>query len=96
MGLPVIVTNIRGSREVVVEGVNGLIVPVHDANALYMAMLRLYDDPNLRKKLATGARKRAEEAFDERRVVRIILDIYDKLLQQAGRRPPQSTESKFT
>ena len=39
MGLPSIVTDINGSREIIVQGENGVIVPPKDADALYKAML---------------------------------------------------------
>lgn len=80
MGLPAIVTDIRGCREAVIDGENGLLVPVRNSAALCQAMCRLHDDAELRKKLSRGARDRAENAFDERRVIRIVLETYDTFL----------------
>jgi glycosyltransferase involved in cell wall biosynthesis len=79
MGLPVVTTNIRGCREAVIDGVNGLLVPVREVDPLVAAITRLHDDPSLRHTLAAGARKRAEECFDERRVVRQIMAVYQRL-----------------
>ena len=89
MGLPAIVTDIRGNREAVVEGVNGLIVPVRDADALAAGMIRLFEDGALREAVSAGSRHRAEEAFDERRVFRTVLDVYERELTRVGRSAPQ-------
>ena len=88
MGVPAIVTDVRGSREAVVEGVNGLLVPVRDAASLASAMKRLHDDADLRERLAAQARERAEELFDERRVCSTVLACYEKLLRRIGLRQP--------
>jgi glycosyltransferase involved in cell wall biosynthesis len=80
MSLPAIVTDIRGCREAVQEGVNGLQVPVRNADALCDAMRTLHDDAELRAQLAEGARTRAQEEFDERRVKGIVLETYAELL----------------
>jgi len=81
MSLPAVVTDIRGCREAVVDGENGLIVPVRDPDALAAALIRLFQDTSLRKRLAEGARRRAVNVFDERRVFEIILDAYERLLR---------------
>jgi glycosyltransferase involved in cell wall biosynthesis len=85
MGLPVIVTNIRGCREAVIDGVNGILVPVRQVEPLVDALTRLYEDTDLRQRLAAGAIQRAREQFDERRVIAKTLDIYDLLLQRPRR-----------
>lgn len=43
MGLPCVVTNINGSNEIIVNGENGIIIPVKDEDALYDGMLKVYD-----------------------------------------------------
>ena len=88
MGLPAIVTDIRGNREAVLNGVNGLVVPVRDAEALAAGMIRLYEDVALREALSAGARRRAEQEFDERRVFRTVLDVYERELARVGRSAP--------
>ncbi|KAA5825601.1 glycosyltransferase family 4 protein [Algibacter amylolyticus] len=44
MELPAIVTNINGCNEIIIEGENGCIIPVRDAEALYDAMLNVYNE----------------------------------------------------
>lgn len=69
MTLPVVVSDIRGCREVVESGVNGYRFPPHDVHALATLLFRLYDDPNLRERLGKAARETVLRAFDERRYV---------------------------
>jgi glycosyltransferase involved in cell wall biosynthesis len=68
-GLPVVATNIRGSREEVVDGETGFLVPVRDAGRLAVALQRLAADANLRRRMGMAARERALALYDEERVV---------------------------
>ena len=56
VGLPSIVTDINGSREIIVQGENGVIIPTHDANALFDAMLNMMKDKGARERMAENAR----------------------------------------
>lgn len=84
MSLPIIATNIRGCREVVEDGSNGVLVPVGDAAALTVAVRRLGSDAVLRARMGRAGRERAREFFDERRVVGIVLDTYRELAERKG------------
>ncbi|MGH2747958.1 MAG: sugar transferase [Actinomycetota bacterium] len=84
MGLPVVATDIRGCREVVEDGVGGLLVPVGDPSALAVAIRRLGEDAALRRRLGAAGHRRARERFDERRVVSIVLDTYREVLERKG------------
>jgi glycosyltransferase involved in cell wall biosynthesis len=68
-GLPVVATDIRGSREEVVEGQTGLLVPVRDPKALAAALARLAGDAPLRARLGTAGLVRARDLYDEAKVV---------------------------
>jgi glycosyltransferase involved in cell wall biosynthesis len=80
MGKPLIVSDIPGCRQVVTDGLEGILVPPRDPEALASAILRLAKDPDLRSRMGAAARATAEERFDERRVVTTILDQYDRVL----------------
>jgi glycosyltransferase involved in cell wall biosynthesis len=82
-GLPVVATDVRGCRQVVDDGVTGLLVPVRDAPALADAVLSLGDDAERRKRMGEAAIERAAAHFDEGRVVDIVLDTYRRV---AGRK----------
>ena len=66
MGKAAIGTNVRGTREVIVDGETGYLVPVRNAPALADAISRLAADPALRHEMGRAARRRAETHFDER------------------------------
>ncbi|MEM8743249.1 MAG: glycosyltransferase family 4 protein [Pseudomonadota bacterium] len=67
--LPVVATDIRGSREEVVDGETGLLVKVNDPDGLAAALSTLVDDSQMRKKMGAAGRKRALDLYDERDVV---------------------------
>jgi glycosyltransferase involved in cell wall biosynthesis len=75
-GLPVIATDVRGCRQVVDDGVTGLLVPVRAPGALANAIRALGNDDARRRRMSCAARERAEREFDERDVVRTVLDAY--------------------
>jgi glycosyltransferase involved in cell wall biosynthesis len=56
MGKPVVVTRTSGQNDVVVDGANGVYVPVEDAAALRAALARLLDNPAERARLGAAAR----------------------------------------
>ncbi len=68
-GLPVVGTDIRGTREEVVEGETGTLVPVKDAAALAAALLRLVRDPKLRAGWGAKGRERALALYREDLVI---------------------------
>ena len=84
MGKPMVTTDTTGCREVVVDGENGLLVPVRDADALGLAERKLLASPALRTRMGKAARKKALSEFDERTVTRNIIAIYDELLATTG------------
>ena len=67
--LPVVATNIRGSREEVVDGETGILAPVGNSAALVAAWLRMIDDAPLRARMGEAGRRRALLYFDESTVV---------------------------
>ncbi len=80
-GRPMIASNVPGCREVVRDGITGLLVEPRDSTALADAMLRLGQDPVLRRKLGKAARERAEGLYSIEDVVRDTFLIYDELLR---------------
>jgi glycosyltransferase involved in cell wall biosynthesis len=82
MGLPLVLTDIRGCREVVRDGVNGFLVPPGDRAALCARVERLMADPALRAAFGQESRRRAVAEFDERRVIETTLAVYRRLLKE--------------
>lgn len=82
MGIPVIVTDVNGADEIITSGVNGLIVPRRDADALYDAMERLVSDPGLRRKMASAARGVIMDKFNRKDIHKATLERYRELLKK--------------
>lgn len=68
MGRPVITTDAPGCRDTVVEGSNGLLVPVRDAEALAKAMEKFVVDPDLAVSMGMSGRDHATGKFEARQV----------------------------
>lgn len=77
--LPLVTTDVPGCREVVTDGIDGLIVPARDGDALADAIGRLHDDPVLAARLGTAARAKALTYFDERIVIEDTIGVYREL-----------------
>ena len=58
-GVPVVATDIPGYREVVRDGLEGLLVPPGDPPALAAALVRILEEPDLASTLAAAGRERA-------------------------------------
>lgn len=80
MGLPSIVTDINGSREIIVKGKNGTIVPPRDADALYAAMLRFIEAPAEVAQMAANAREMIASRFEKSFVEQCLFDYYKEIL----------------
>ncbi|MCO6416663.1 glycosyltransferase family 4 protein [Siccirubricoccus sp. KC 17139] len=74
-GLPVVATDIRGPREMVVEDETGFLVPPMTVAPLAAALQRLASDAALRARMGAAGRARAVERFDEAKVVGRTLDL---------------------
>lgn len=79
-GLPLVTTDVAGCREVVTDGVDGLLVPPRDSGALASAIARLVMDAKLRERLGGAARAKVLAEFGERIVIKKTLDVYHELL----------------
>jgi len=79
VGLPVVGTPTGGMADVIVPGVNGLLVPPRDPAALAQALLALLDDPARRRALGQAARQTARSRTWDR-AARETLAVYDACL----------------
>lgn len=80
MGLPSIVTDINGSREIIKEGENGMIVPPQNAEALYHAMRIMVQSKADREKMVANARKMIADRFEQSFVRKCLYDFYDEII----------------
>ncbi len=79
MGIPCVVTDIRGCREAVVHDENGLLVPPGNAPALAKAVVDLLTDRDRAQGMGRRARQLAQARFDERLVFDRVHAEYQRL-----------------
>ena len=80
MGLPSIVTDINGSREIIIEGRNGTIIPARDEDALYQAMKQMADNLDQLKSMASEARPLIASRYEQSYVRRCLKEYYKEIL----------------
>jgi glycosyltransferase involved in cell wall biosynthesis len=81
LGKPVVVTDVGGNPEVVVDGLNGLVVPPADAPALADALLKLVRDRKLRIVMGDHGRERQRKEFTAKRMAGEYEKLYWELLE---------------
>lgn len=80
MGLPCIVTDINGSREIIEDGKNGLVVPSKDSLALLTAMTALIENKPLYNMMADNARPMIVARFEQGFVRKCLYDYYNEIM----------------
>lgn len=81
MALPSIVSNINGCNEIIIEGQNGTIIPVKDAEAIKVAMQKLLEDNTYFEKLKLNARPMIQSRYEQSVVWNALFEEYKKLLK---------------
>ena len=81
MGLPSIVTDINGSREIITDGENGVIIPSKNTEALYKAMEEMITNTDKTKEYADNAREMIASRFERSFVCQCLYDFYDEIMK---------------
>ena len=74
--LPCVASDVPGCNHVVDDGVTGYLVEPKTTSELSLAIEKLIDDPDLRKRMGLAARERVVRLFSEKMVIDKTLDIY--------------------
>ncbi len=85
-GRPIVATNHGGAAEMVVEGETGFLVDPGDVDALASRIVRLVDDPILRRRMGKAGRSRLLAQFSLGRFVKDYLDCCRTLVPSQGKR----------
>lgn len=80
MGLPSIVTDINGSREIIIEGRNGTIIPPHNADKLFEAMKMFVTLQDRINNMKPDCRRLIESRYEQGYVRRCLLDYYKSII----------------
>jgi glycosyltransferase involved in cell wall biosynthesis len=76
MKKPVIATNIRGCRDLILDKKTGILIPVRNPKHIAEAVLHLLKNPKEAAMLGDNARKRIESDFELSTILKQLLSIY--------------------
>jgi glycosyltransferase involved in cell wall biosynthesis len=93
-GTPVVGTEIGAYREIVEHNVSGWLVPPSDPRALASAIRMMWNDPELRRRLGEGGRKRILQKFNWRKAAEETLAVYEEIVPPKRRTFPASTAAQ--
>ncbi len=79
-GRSIVTTDVPGCTEVVIDNVNGLLVPVRDSDSLADAICKLLGSASLRQQMGLAGRKLVEENFAIQQVNTVTIRLYNDLL----------------
>lgn len=82
LGTPCVSTDVTGIPEAIRHDKTGLIVPQHDSKSLADALGGLMDQPRLRERLATAARRLIEQEFDVAKSAGRLREIFTKIASE--------------
>src|SRR5690606_21009633 len=82
---PVIVSNVGGLPEVIVDEVTGIVIPPKNAEKAAAAIERLYLDQDLRNRLGKAGRERVQRLYDWENNLRQMVEIYKEMLRNNER-----------
>lgn len=80
MGLPSIVTDINGAREIIREKENGIIIPPRNGTALYYAMRRWVEHPSEAEHYGMNARSLIASRYEQGYVWQCLKDFYRQII----------------
>lgn len=81
-GLPVVTFDYKcGPRDIIDDGVNGMIVENDNIEAFAKALLRIMADDDMRRAMATNARK-VVDTYSQERVMQMWTDLFNETLRQ--------------
>jgi glycosyltransferase involved in cell wall biosynthesis len=84
MKVPVVATDVKGNREALENGCNGILVPLGDIEQLSQAIVSIITDKQKAKHMGEEGRRIALERFDEKIVFTRIQGEYKRLLDEKG------------
>lgn len=78
-GVPVVATDVGGNRELIEDGVTGVLVPEEDVDGVTTAIVKLGRDPDLRRRLGARALESARQRFSVPRMVAATQALYESV-----------------
>jgi glycosyltransferase involved in cell wall biosynthesis len=79
---PLVITPVSGAVDIIENGVNGIMIPMRDPDAIADAMQRLAADPSLRQRLGETGRRYVEENLTVEKIIPQFERIYCTLMER--------------
>lgn len=79
-GLPIVATDVGGTSEILTDQLSALLVPVDSPEAIFRAVTELIDNTELRKRLASAAKKKIRDDFGVHQSATALLDVWRSAL----------------
>ncbi len=83
-GLPAVVAKAAGNVSLVEQGTNGYLVDATDQNAFTSSLLEIINSSEMRNKMATMSRKKAQ-SYEWERIMDQLISYYDELIPDSSR-----------
>lgn len=81
LGIAPIITDIPGNVELVEDGVSGLVVPKRNGVAISEAVMKLYQNPEIRNKMAQAATVHIAKNLNEQNTILKTKELYESVLR---------------
>ena len=82
LGKPIVTTDVPGCREIVINGQNGVLVPVKDSIKLSLAIKKLIYDESMQKNMGIKGRKLVEKNFTSQDFILKSIKVYETILNK--------------
>lgn len=82
LGVPVVATNVGGIPEIVIDGMNGILIPPRDPQALAQAVVKLLKDEALRRKMGDAGREWVRDRFSVESMIEKLEKLYKDLKEK--------------
>jgi glycosyltransferase involved in cell wall biosynthesis len=83
VGTPLIATNVAAAPEVITPGKTGILIPPADPGAIVTAVLQLYQNPELGRRMAIAGQESVRRRFTIERMVDQQANCYERLLKRS-------------
>src|SRR5579883_1720571 len=93
-GLPCVATRVSGSEDIIVDGVNGLLVEPEQPEALAQALRRIIEDIDLAEQMSEEARATMVRDYQLDAIIRRCEELYRRLLKDEQRPLPVLVETR--
>lgn len=88
--IPVIATDVSGTKQVIILGETGILVPPGNAQQLANAMLQIVSDPEKAKAMAIAAKQRVEKYFSAQKQAKDHIALFERELNKTNWQPALS------